>query len=75
VATELTHYAVCFHLLLNLAEDVTIEKKMKKRKLVTSLVRVLDWENPELLIVALTFLKKLSIFKENNKELVSTIIF
>jgi hypothetical protein len=26
-------------------------------------------DNPELLIVALTFLKKLSIFKENNKEL------
>jgi hypothetical protein len=48
-------------MLLNLAEDVTIEKKMKKRNLVDTLVELLDWENPELQIVILTFLKKLSV--------------
>jgi hypothetical protein len=41
---ETTHYyIVCFHLLLNLAEDVSIERKMKKRNIVTRLVQILDW--------------------------------
>ena len=62
--------AVCFHVLLNLAEDVTIEKKMKNRNIVFGLVEVLDWSNQELLIVSLTFLKKMSIFKENKNDMV-----
>ena len=64
--------SVCFHLLLNLAEDVLIERKMKKRHIVLDLVTMLDWENKELLVVVLTFLKKLSIFKENKNEMQSS---
>eukprot|EP01112_Ceratiomyxa_fruticulosa_P010761 TRINITY_DN2863_c0_g1_i1.p1 TRINITY_DN2863_c0_g1~~TRINITY_DN2863_c0_g1_i1.p1 ORF type:complete len:726 (-),score=148.27 TRINITY_DN2863_c0_g1_i1:132-2309(-) len=59
----------CFHVLLNLAEDVQIERKMKKRKIVSYLVQVLDAGLPDLLLVVLTFLKKLSIFKENKNEM------
>jgi hypothetical protein len=46
-----------------------IEKKMKGRGIVAALVHVLDWDAPELLIVVLTFLKKLSIFRENKNEM------
>eukprot|EP00297_Palpitomonas_bilix_P002593 CAMPEP_0113875954 /NCGR_PEP_ID=MMETSP0780_2-20120614/5217_1 /TAXON_ID=652834 /ORGANISM="Palpitomonas bilix" /LENGTH=782 /DNA_ID=CAMNT_0000861977 /DNA_START=147 /DNA_END=2495 /DNA_ORIENTATION=+ /assembly_acc=CAM_ASM_000599 len=56
---------LCFHLLLNLAEDVNIERKMKKRKIVPYLVLMLDRSDEELLVLACMFLKKLSIFKEN----------
>lgn len=31
---------VCFHVLMNLAEDITIERKMKKRKITSLLVQV-----------------------------------
>ncbi len=58
-------------MLLNLAEDVTIEKKMKKRNLVATLVELLEWDSPELQMVVLSFLKKLSIFKENKDDMVS----
>eukprot|EP00294_Goniomonas_avonlea_P008312 CAMPEP_0114554636 /NCGR_PEP_ID=MMETSP0114-20121206/8318_1 /TAXON_ID=31324 /ORGANISM="Goniomonas sp, Strain m" /LENGTH=691 /DNA_ID=CAMNT_0001739701 /DNA_START=77 /DNA_END=2149 /DNA_ORIENTATION=+ len=65
---------VCFHVLLNLAEDVHIEKKMKKRKIVTLLVSMLERKNSELLLLVLTFLKKLSIFKENKDEMAENAI-
>ncbi len=52
-----------FYLLLNLAEDVDVEKKMKKKNIVVYLVKMLDRSNIELLILATTFLKKLSIYK------------
>jgi hypothetical protein len=61
---------VCFYILLNLAEDVSVEKKMKKRNLVANLIEPLDWEDAEMVIVILTFLKKLSIFKENKDDMV-----
>mmetsp|Transcript_18523 Transcript_18523/g.35810 ORF Transcript_18523/g.35810 Transcript_18523/m.35810 type:complete len:776 (-) Transcript_18523:393-2720(-) len=60
---------VCLYLLLNLAEDVGIERKMKKRNIVVYLVKVLDRRNVELLILATTFLKKLSIYKENKDKM------
>jgi len=60
---------VCFHVLLNLAEDVNVERKMKKRKIVSLLCQVLPRKSPELVLLALTFLKKLSIFKENKDEM------
>jgi hypothetical protein len=59
---------VLFHLLLNLAEDLTIEVKMLKRDVIKYLVFLLDRKLPQLLIVILTFLKKLSVFKDNKKE-------
>ncbi|KAJ3093007.1 Kinesin-associated protein 3 [Quaeritorhiza haematococci] len=61
---------VSFHLLLNLAEDVNIEVKMIKRDIITYLASMLDRKTPELLILIFTFLKKLSIFRENKDVLV-----
>ncbi|KAJ3266811.1 Kinesin-associated protein 3 [Chytriomyces hyalinus] len=61
---------VCFHLLLNLAEDFSIEVKMVKRDIVRYLLTILDRETPELLVLTITFLKKLSVFKENKDELI-----
>ncbi|KAK3239306.1 Adenylyl-sulfate kinase (APS kinase) [Cymbomonas tetramitiformis] len=66
---KLVYY--CLYLLLNLAEDVAIERKMKKRNIVLYLVSVLDRKNVELLILAVTFLKKLSIYKENKDKMQS----
>ncbi|EFC44901.1 hypothetical protein NAEGRDRAFT_79669 [Naegleria gruberi] len=60
---------VCFRILLNLAENIDIESKMKKRGLIPNLVNALDSENPELLCVLVTFLRKLSIFQENRREM------
>jgi hypothetical protein len=60
---------VCFSVLLHLAEDMSIEKKMKKHNIVRNLVAVLDAENSDLLSVVLLFLKKLSIIKENKDEM------
>eukprot|EP00276_Gloeochaete_wittrockiana_P011053 CAMPEP_0184665670 /NCGR_PEP_ID=MMETSP0308-20130426/58158_1 /TAXON_ID=38269 /ORGANISM="Gloeochaete witrockiana, Strain SAG 46.84" /LENGTH=798 /DNA_ID=CAMNT_0027109807 /DNA_START=91 /DNA_END=2487 /DNA_ORIENTATION=+ len=60
---------VCYFLLLNLAEDIGIEQKMRKRNLVKYLVGMLDRRNPELLALVMSFLKKLSIFQENKSEM------
>jgi hypothetical protein len=61
---------IAFTILLNLAEDSSIERKMKKRKIVTYLVRMLERNNKDLLIISLVFLKKLSIFGENKDQMV-----
>mmetsp|Transcript_10146 Transcript_10146/g.17438 ORF Transcript_10146/g.17438 Transcript_10146/m.17438 type:complete len:799 (-) Transcript_10146:291-2687(-) len=60
---------VCLYLLLNLAEDVNIERKIKKRNVVAYLAKVLERRNVELLILSVTFLKKLSIYKENKDKM------
>jgi hypothetical protein len=62
---------VCQLVLLNLAEEISIEKKMVNRKIPMLLVQLLDRTHEELLLVALQFLKKLSVFEEN-KEQIST---
>ena len=69
--------SVCFHLLLNLAEDLNIEVKMVKRDIVRYLLNMLDRKTPDLLVLIVNFLKKLSIFRENKDELanVSNITF
>mmetsp|Transcript_22516 Transcript_22516/g.76554 ORF Transcript_22516/g.76554 Transcript_22516/m.76554 type:complete len:799 (+) Transcript_22516:38-2434(+) len=61
---------VCFYLLLNIAEDVNIERKMKKRNITVYLCKMLDRKNVDLLILCTTFLKKLSIYKENKDMMV-----
>jgi hypothetical protein len=61
---------VSFHLLLNLAEDINIEVKIVKRDIVRYMVIIMDRKTPELLILAVTFLKKLTVFKENKDELI-----
>lgn len=60
---------VAFHLLLNLAEDLQIERKMKNRQIITQLMAMLDRNNPDLLFIVLNFLKKLSIFGDNKNEM------
>ena len=56
---------LCFYMLINLAEDIGVERKMRKKHIVHLLVSMLERSNVELLILAVTFLKKLSIYKEN----------
>lgn len=57
-------------ILLNLAEDIKIERKMKRRGIVKSLVKLLYRDNLSLLEVVLSFLKKVSIFSEIKNELI-----
>jgi hypothetical protein len=44
---------------------------MINKKIVTSLIQTLERDNPELLILVVSFLKKLSIFIENKGHMVS----
>lgn len=62
---------VAFYLLLNLAEDIKVEMKMVNKKIVSALIRALSRDNPELLILVVSFLKKLSIFMENKVQMVN----
>ena len=57
--------SVCTHTLLNLAEDVEIERRMTKIGIVSHLLDLLERPNVDLQILAMTFLKKLSIVEEN----------
>ena len=61
---------VAYYLLLNLAEDLKVEMKMKNKAVIKMLVKSLDRDNFELLILVVSFLKKLSIFVENKTEMV-----
>ena len=63
-------FLVSFYLLLNLAEDLKVEMKMKNKQIIQLLVRTLVRDNHELLILVVSFLKKLSIFVENKNEMV-----
>ncbi len=60
---------VGFYILLNLAEDLSVERKMIKKALVPSLAMALTRSFEDLLILCVTFLKKLSIIQENKDEL------
>lgn len=60
--------ALC--LLLNLAEDTRTELKMRNKNIVHMLVKILDREDEDLLLVVVSFLKKLSIFLENKNDMV-----
>ena len=62
---------MAYYLLLNLAEDLKVEMKMKNKNVIKMLVKSLDRDNFELLILVVSFLKKLSIFVENKTEMVS----
>ncbi len=61
---------VSFYLLLNLAEDIKVEMKMINKNTVSLLVQALDRNSPDLLILIVSFLKKLSIFIENKNKMV-----
>ncbi|EGR29311.1 kinesin-associated protein 3, putative [Ichthyophthirius multifiliis] len=62
-------FYISLTILLNMAEDYQIEKKMKNRKIVTILIRMLERNDFHLLIVTLLFLKKLSIIRENKNQM------
>lgn len=60
---------VSLHLLLNLAEDTRVQMKMTAKGLIQNLLTFLERENPELLILVVAFLKRLSIFAENKNRM------
>ncbi|KAG7526402.1 kinesin-associated protein 3-like [Solea senegalensis] len=60
---------VSIYLLLNLAEDTRTELKMRNKNIVALLVKVLDRDDEELLVLVVSFLKKLSIFLENKNDM------
>jgi hypothetical protein len=64
-------FTVTVYLLLNLSEDTKVEAKMINKKIVYLLMKILNRENSDLLILVVSFLKKLSIFVENKNEMVS----
>ena len=66
-------FLVALYLLLNLAEDTRTELKMRNKNIVHMLVKALDRDNFELLILVVSFLKKLSIFMENKNDMVTYI--
>ena len=60
---------VAFYLLLNIAENTKLEEKMRKKSIIKMLVSTLERQNIDLLILVVTFLKKLSIVKDNKEEM------
>jgi hypothetical protein len=60
---------VCLYLLCNLAEDTRVEQKMHSKGLVRHLLALLERDNVELLILVVSFLKKMSIFTESKDEM------
>lgn len=62
---------VAFYLLLNVAENVKLEEKMRRKHIVQMLVRALDRQNVDLLLLVVTFLKKLSIVRDNKDEMLA----
>ncbi|XP_078038704.1 kinesin associated protein 3 isoform X5 [Augochlora pura] len=56
---------VAFYLLLNIAENMEVERKMRKKNVIGMLIKTLDRTNTDLVILVIAFLKKLSIFREN----------
>ena len=63
-------FYISFSILLNLAEETKIERKMIKKNMVGLLVRMLERNDFQLLIIVLLFLKKLSIISENKNQMV-----
>ena len=60
---------VAFYILLNLAEDLAIERKMIKKSLIPMLTRMLYRGYADLLILVVAFLKKLSTIEENKEAM------
>ncbi|CAD8142495.1 unnamed protein product [Paramecium octaurelia] len=70
IAKQEKLFYVGFTILMNMAEDPIIENKMRKRKIITFLLRMLERNNFYLLIVTLLFLKKLSIVNECKLQMI-----
>uniref|UniRef100_A0A915PQC9 Kinesin-associated protein 3 n=1 Tax=Setaria digitata TaxID=48799 RepID=A0A915PQC9_9BILA len=63
--------AICLNLLLNLAEDIKVEMKMVNRRMVSLLSKCIEDRNAvlSLLLCAINFLLKLSIYIENREAM------
>lgn len=64
-------FYMAINILMNIATDFSIEKKIVKKKIVNSLIRLLERNDFHLLIVILLFLRKLSIISENVQTMVT----
>ena len=62
-------FPVCLCLLLNLAEDTRVEIKMHSKGLIPHLLVLLERDNVDLLVLVVSFLKKMSIFKESKDQM------
>ena len=60
----------CILLIIDIAEDTRVELKMRNKSFIPMLVKMLERSNEELLILIVSFLKKLSIFAENKDDMV-----
>ena len=60
---------MCLWLLMNLAEETRVESKMHSKGLVSHLLALLERDNVELVVFVVSFLHKMSIFKENKDEM------
>jgi hypothetical protein len=56
---------VSLYILLNLAEEPVVEKKMVKKDLIKHLAFMLTRRNADLLVISVTMMRKLSIIEEN----------
>lgn len=56
---------VSLYILLNLAEEPAVEKKMVKKDLISRLDFMISRRNADLLVITVTMLRKLSIIEEN----------
>lgn len=61
---------ICLMALLNLAEEIAVERKMVNRKMPQLLTQTLERDHEDVLLVTMQFIKKLSVFEEN-KEMFS----
>ena len=55
---------------MNIAEDVKVEEKMRRKNIVGLLVKMLERESSDLLLLVVSFLKKLSVYIENKDDMV-----
>lgn len=60
---------VAFYLLINIAENTKLEEKMRRKNIIKMLVKALERQNIDLLVLIVTFLKKLSIVRDNKDEM------
>lgn len=61
---------LAFNILLNLAENPKIEKKMVKKDIVGCLQKNIERSNINLLVIVLLFLKKLSVYDVNKDQMI-----
>ena len=63
---------IAFYLLINLAEDVNVERKMVNKDLLVYLESTLERSQGDLLVLVVTFLRKLSIYSENKDMIIKS---